>query len=231
MKEPRHSVFVVALVIIGCYKVDGAANCNDITCYNNGRCKVSGGKATCTCAAGFSGKLCCKYADNCQQNPCENGGTCYNDGDLRKCICTPGYEGTTCTEDINDCRGNPCLNGGQCKDDLNSFSCQCDAGYTGDTCGTGNCKRWHKDVCLINDGSEIDECSSNPCQHGGTCYDLIASYKCSCTNGYKGNDCETKVDLCENKPCLNGATCSDKGDTFSCMCADGYTGDTCGVGK
>ncbi|KAK2139170.1 hypothetical protein LSH36_1979g00009, partial [Paralvinella palmiformis] len=59
MKEPSHFVFVVALVIIGCYKVDGVDSCSQITCYNNGDCEVLDGIAKCTCTHGFSGDYCC----------------------------------------------------------------------------------------------------------------------------------------------------------------------------
>ena len=38
---------------------------------------------------------------------------------------------------------------------------------------------------------ETDECSSTPCQNGGTCTDLINAYSCTCEDGYEGTDCET----------------------------------------
>ena len=38
--------------------------------------------------------------------------------------------------------------------------------------------------------SDIDECSSFPCQHNGTCTDLIDRYTCQCQPGYKGYSCE-----------------------------------------
>ena len=39
---------------------------------------------------------------------------------------------------------------------------------------------------------DIDECLSNPCQHGGSCADTINGYTCSsCEAGYVGPDCET----------------------------------------
>lgn len=36
---------------------------------------------------------------------------------------------------------------------------------------------------------DFDECGSNPCQHGGTCTDLINGYTCSCYPAYQGTDC------------------------------------------
>ena len=38
---------------------------------------------------------------------------------------------------------------------------------------------------------DINDCSPNPCVNGGNCTDGVASYTCSCANGYTGTDCET----------------------------------------
>ena len=37
---------------------------------------------------------------------------------------------------------------------------------------------------------DLDECSSVPCQHGGTCTDHVNKYTCTCPNGYAGTVCE-----------------------------------------
>ena len=39
--------------------------------------------------------------------------------------------------------------------------------------------------------ADIDECTSNPCQNGGSCNDQINSYTCNCVDGYDGENCET----------------------------------------
>ena len=57
---------------------------------------------------------------------------------------------------------------------MNMYSCSCMDGYTGMNCQT-----------------DIDECSSNPCQNGGTCED-----SCSCTDGYTGMNCPIGIDEC-----------------------------------
>ena len=41
--------------------------------------------------------------------------------------------------------------------------------------------------------TDIDECSSNPCQNGATCTDDVNSYTCGCVAGYTGVLCETGV--------------------------------------
>ena len=39
--------------------------------------------------------------------------------------------------------------------------------------------------------SDIDECSSNPCENGGSCNDGINEYNCQCVPGYTDANCET----------------------------------------
>ena len=43
---------------------------------------------------------------------------------------------------------------------------------------------------FILDGNE---CISSPCQNGGTCVDLCASYHCNCRSGYIGTNCEHRT--------------------------------------
>ena len=35
----------------------------------------------------------------------------------------------------------------------------------------------------------IDECATNPCVHG-VCSDGVASYTCTCDQGYEGDNCQ-----------------------------------------
>ena len=44
---------------------------------------------------------------------------------------------------------------------------------------------------------EIDKCNPNPCQHQGSCTEIIGGtgYACKCAYGYKGKDCERKIHL------------------------------------
>ena len=37
---------------------------------------------------------------------------------------------------------------------------------------------------------DIDECQSNPCRNGGTCFDALASFTCACLPSYSGLYCE-----------------------------------------
>lgn len=54
-----------------------------------------------------------------------------------------------------------CQHSGVCISAGNSHHCQCPLGYTGSYCE-----------------DQLDECSSNPCQHGATCRDFIGGYRC-----------------------------------------------------
>ena len=49
--------------------------------------------------------------------------------------------------------------------------------------------------------SDINECSSVPCQNGGTCVDQVNSYKCTCSPGYTGSNCQTSKLECSGHSC------------------------------
>lgn len=122
--------------------------------------------------------------------PCLNGGRCIDD-----CI-----------------TGNP------------SFTCSCLAGFTGRTCQIGNKVTTPQStytnkfpyICIplyaYNSGHmscvklcvffvcvcvDIDECSSYPCQNGGTCTDGVNTFTCHCPPGFTGALCQTgKITSC-----------------------------------
>uniref|UniRef100_A0A3Q3MXM2 Cubilin n=1 Tax=Mastacembelus armatus TaxID=205130 RepID=A0A3Q3MXM2_9TELE len=75
-------------------------------------------------------------------------------------------------------------------------------------------------------------CSSNPCQNGGTCLNLLNSYHCVCPNNWAGPNCATDVDECQvysGKPqgCQNGATCVNTQGSFTCNCVPEWSGTLC----
>uniref|UniRef100_A0A3B4F981 Cubilin n=1 Tax=Pundamilia nyererei TaxID=303518 RepID=A0A3B4F981_9CICH len=62
-------------------------------------------------------------------------------------------------------------------------------------------------------------CSSNPCQNGGTCLNLLNSYHCICPGNWGGPNCATDVNECQvysgtSQGCQNGATCVNTAGSF-----------------
>ena len=57
--------------------------------------------------------------------------------------------------------------------DNNGYMCVCNPGYSGQNCGVNT-----------------NECSSNPCQNGGTCTDRVNGFTCQCSSGYTGDTCD-----------------------------------------
>ena len=43
--------------------------------------------------------------------------------------------------------------------------------------------------------TDINECASSPCLHGGTCNDQVGNYSCECTTAWAGVNCAGK-NLC-----------------------------------
>ena len=39
--------------------------------------------------------------------------------------------------------------------------------------------------------TDVNDCASAPCAHGGTCQNLVNAFSCTCPSGYTGNMCET----------------------------------------
>ena len=62
---------------------------------------------------------------------------------------------------------------------LQDCTCQCNAGFTGSECET-----------------DINDCSPNPCQNGGTCSDGINTYTCMCAEDFEGENCTDYTGSC-----------------------------------
>ena len=51
-----------------------------------------------------------------------------------------------------------------------------------------SCMVYWNNVFLSTD---VNECTSLPCNNGGTCVDGVNEYTCQCMAGYTGGDCQT----------------------------------------
>uniref|UniRef100_A0A3B5AXX3 Cubilin n=1 Tax=Stegastes partitus TaxID=144197 RepID=A0A3B5AXX3_9TELE len=81
---------------------------------------------------------------------------------------------------------------------------------------------------------QTKSCSSNPCQNGGTCLNLLNSYHCVCPTNWAGPDCAADVNECQVylgtlQACQNGATCVNTAGSFTCTCSPEWSGTLCTV--
>ncbi|KAM7394699.1 hypothetical protein PAMP_021485 [Pampus punctatissimus] len=191
--------------------------CVSSPCQNQGVCQVHHTQPyTCTCKAGFTGKLCETPFDACVSNPCTNGGTCLSDEQTRgfSCACAFGFHGTFCEVNVDDCQDHGCENGATCVDGVGNYTCLCSPHYTGLFCE-----------------EEEGACSPgrNPCQHQSTCISSPTGPRCVCIPGWVGPDCSIDYNECVDHRCQNGAQCVDHLDGYNCVCPQGYSGEFCEV--
>nr|CAD7458158.1 unnamed protein product [Timema tahoe] len=81
---------------------------------------------------------------------------------------------------------------------------------------------------LINTAEyDVDECSSVPCQNGGTCVDLVDGFRCECTPEWEGSACQFDADECQDSPCINAYSCQNLVGDYKCKCQKGWAGKNC----
>ena len=72
--------------------------------------------------------------------------------------------------------------------------------------------------------------SYRSCLNGGTCYDGVGTFACSCPPEFSGPHCQHRLLECDRDPCLNEGTCQDLPDgRYRCHCPYGLTGARCDV--
>uniref|UniRef100_A0A669EKT9 Cubilin n=1 Tax=Oreochromis niloticus TaxID=8128 RepID=A0A669EKT9_ORENI len=92
--------------------------------------------------------------------------------------------------------------------------------------------RYHVFPCFPLQTVQRVSCSSNPCQNGGTCLNLLNSYHCICPSNWGGPNCATDVNECQvysgtSQGCQNGATCVNTAGSFTCSCSPEWHGTLC----
>ncbi|CAH1255346.1 ADGRG7 [Branchiostoma lanceolatum] len=130
---------------------------------------------------------------------CHDDAACTNTVGAFTCACNAGYsgDGVTCT-DVDECTDGTdnCHADATCTNTVGSFTCACNAGFFGDgvTC-------FALPATVNPHTTGIYECASDPCENGGTCYDMEYAYfydegygymyTCDCAPGYTGYHCQT----------------------------------------
>ena len=100
--------------------------------------------------------------------------------------------------------------------------CQCPPGYTAPE---GDC------------ATQIDNCMSVPCQHGGQCDNRVNAYVCTCAPGFQGVNCQIDIDECvpdhcgvtigRAQACTQVARSEFQDSGFVCRCNTGWSGAQC----
>eukprot|EP00058_Branchiostoma_floridae_P028297 XP_002613788.1 hypothetical protein BRAFLDRAFT_85329 [Branchiostoma floridae] len=72
---------------------------------------------------------------------------------------------------------------------------------------------------------DINECTRNQCQHG-RCENKDGGYKCTCSPGWTGQNCQRDINECTRGPCHHGR-CENEDGGYSCSCSTGWTGQNC----
>ncbi|XP_019643928.1 PREDICTED: neurocan core protein-like [Branchiostoma belcheri] len=70
-----------------------------------------------------------------------------------------------------------------------------------------------------------NECTKNPCEHG-RCENKDNGYKCTCSPGWTGQNCQQDINECTRNPCKHGR-CVNKDGGYKCTCSPGWTGQNC----
>ncbi|CAM9746628.1 unnamed protein product [Lampetra fluviatilis] len=106
-------------------------------------------------------------------------------------------------------------------------------------CTNGQCfidAKTSMSTCYCNSGfsltspqicSDVDECQSRPCKHGGSCANTQGSYSCTCVSGWSGLNCTENIDECAGSVCQNNGTCLDGDNSYTCICWSGWRGVNC----
>jgi hypothetical protein len=201
--------------------VNTDVDCTAGYCLSGGLCRINGNVPYCQCPASYTGERCELLIDDstttifpmttltpiittppivddvCLLNPCQNGGTCYSNSDTYRCDCPELWTGPLCDSPVTGpgdvCSPNPCYNEGICYPSGASFMCSCQAEFTGTLCETIETVT----MPSVTTPDVLMACENQPCQNGGTCVPVGASYSCFCglTSIYNGKNCDSTTPM------------------------------------
>ena len=62
--------------------------------------------------------------------------------------------------------------------------------------------------------AEVDHCGEQPCENGGTCFNVTEGRVCLCLEGFRGENCSQGI-ITYHKQCLMFSVMSDYGGSYS----------------
>lgn len=68
-----------------------------------------------------------------------------------------------------------------------------------------------------------DSCRINPCNHSGVCENTWNDYRCNCTRGFKGKDCN-ELEFCEVEGCPENSICRNLEGGYECIANSTFNG-------
>ncbi|XP_019627847.1 PREDICTED: neurogenic locus notch homolog protein 1-like [Branchiostoma belcheri] len=85
--------------------------------------------------------------------------------------------------------------------------------------------RWENNFIAHLIAKDFNACIANPCQHG-RCVNKDGGYKCICSFGWTGQNCQLDINECTRNPCQHGRCVNNDGG-YKCTCSLGWTGRNC----
>ncbi|WAQ94731.1 SNED1-like protein [Mya arenaria] len=221
MQNRNENIFLVSIFLLFCEInyccADRAATWDACGCsWHDWK---SWSSCTATCGGGkqerirwvrFNDKPGCNGFEDCATNDsgwdnricnanCENGGTIKTYGSTSAyCRCKTGTKGKCC-EQIVTCGSPSTISHGTYTGTSFSYNrkityhCNSDYNMTNPWRAVRTCSQWGYWTGSLPTCEYAVSCNSNPCKNGGICTNMLGTYRCSCSKGWTGRNCETDI--------------------------------------